>query len=60
MEYVIAGLLFVGLSFLFIGLYVLNKRTPKPEGCEQADLEECSGCAMKICPRHPKDQKEEE
>lgn len=33
---------------LFIGTYILNKRTPKPEGCENLG-EECEGCQMTSC-----------
>ena len=33
---------------LFIGTYILNKRTPKPEDCENLG-EECEGCQMTSC-----------
>lgn len=32
---------------IFIGTYLLNKNTPKPEGCD--DMEECSACANFGC-----------
>ena len=42
----------------FIGTYVLNKNTPKPEGCEDLD-ENCEGCQIVSC-SHRKEKKEEE
>ena len=33
---------------LFIGSYILNRRTPKPEGCENLGSE-CEGCQMTSC-----------
>ena len=33
---------------LFIGTYLLNKKTPKPDGCENLG-EECEGCQMTSC-----------
>lgn len=41
---------------LFIGTYVLNKRTPKPEGCEDVGSE-CEGCQITSCSHYK--QKEE-
>ena len=41
---------------LFIFTYVLNKRTPKPEGCEEVG-EECEGCQITSC-SHYKEKKE--
>ena len=41
---------------LFIGTYVLNKRTPKPEGCEEVGSE-CEGCQITSCSHYK--QKEE-
>ena len=41
---------------LFIGTYVLNKRTPKPEGCEDVGSE-CEGCQMTSC-SHYKEKEE--
>ncbi len=37
---------------LFILSYILNKRTPEPEGCRKAS-EECIGCAITGCGRNP-------
>jgi hypothetical protein len=43
---------------LFVGTYLLNKRTKKPDGCE--DIEEnCAGCAISTCSHHPENKKEE-
>lgn len=33
---------------LFIGSFILNKRTPKPEGCENLGSE-CEGCQITSC-----------
>lgn len=38
---------------LFIFSYVLNKRTPKPEGCENIG-DECEGCQMTSCSHYRK------
>lgn len=44
---------------LFIGTYVLNKRTPKPEGCEDVGSE-CEGCQITSCSHYKqKDEKKE-
>lgn len=40
---------------LFVGTYLLNKRTKKPDGCETPD---CEGCQLVECSRHP-DKKQE-
>lgn len=38
--------------FLFVGTYLLNKNTKKPEGCDTG-LENCDGCEMCGCANHP-------
>lgn len=43
------------LVSVFIGTYVLNKRTPKPEGCEE--MSECHGCQNVAC-SHYKEENE--
>jgi len=48
MKALIAILLVGGAIFLFIFTYLLNKRTPKPEGCENLS-EECEGCQILTC-----------
>lgn len=45
------------LIAVFIGTYILNKNTPKPEGCE--DMSECSGCHNFACSHHTAHHKEE-
>lgn len=45
------------LVAIFIGSYILNKNTPKPEGCE--DMSECSGCNNFACTHHSVHRKEE-
>jgi len=47
-----AIILFVALSSLVAIGYIFNKRTPKPEGCENL-LENCEGCNIKDCEHHP-------
>ena len=44
----LAIVIIVVLVVLFIGTYVLNKRTPKPEGCEEIGSE-CEGCQITSC-----------
>lgn len=45
------------LIAIFIGTYLLNKHTPKPEGCE--DMSECVGCNNIACSHHSAHHKEE-
>jgi hypothetical protein len=40
------------LIALYIGSYVLNKRTIKPEGCKDF-ASSCSGCAVTSCSHNP-------
>ena len=44
------------LIAIFIGTYLLNKNTPKPEGCE--DMSECVGCNNIACSHHSAHHKE--
>jgi hypothetical protein len=48
-------LLAVGFFGLLIGIYIvlflMNKRTPKPEGCENLKPD-CSGCKDYSCPNN--------
>ena len=41
----------------YIGSYLLNKRTPKPKGCENL-TEDCEGCSITTCSNN-KTNKEE-
>ncbi|MDD6302587.1 MAG: hypothetical protein PUA56_04745 [Bacillales bacterium] len=43
---------------LFVGTYLLNKKTKKPEGCENLE-ENCSGCSLVGCSHHPSNNLEE-
>ena len=44
----LAVLIIVVCVGMFIGTYLLNKRTPKPEGCENIGSE-CEGCQITSC-----------
>lgn len=48
----------VVLIGIFIGTYLWNKKTPKPEGCEDVS-EACSGCANVACTHHTAHNEEE-
>lgn len=52
MKYVLAALFFGALVLIYIGLYLMNKRTPLPEGCENLRAE-CEGCHDFACSNHP-------
>ena len=43
-----ALVIMVLLISAFIGSYLLNKNTPKPEGCENLE-ENCEGCQITSC-----------
>ncbi len=45
---IIAIVVLVALVFIFIGLYLLNKKTPVPEGCENLNAD-CIGCPIHSC-----------
>lgn len=55
---IMAALIMTFLIGAFIGSYLLNKKTPKPEGCENID-ENCEGCQITSC-LNRKEKKEEE
>ena len=55
---IMAGVIMTLLIGAFIGSYLLNKNTPKPEGCENID-ENCEGCQVTSC-LNRKEKKEEE
>ena len=44
---------------MFIGTYLLNKRTPKPEGCENIGSE-CEGCQITSCSHYQNKNEEKE
>ena len=42
------------LVSVFIGTYIMNRNTPKPEGCEELINEiSCRGCRQLSCGHHP-------
>lgn len=43
--------------FLFVGTYILNKRTKKPDGCIDTS-QYCEGCSLTECSHHPDKNKE--
>ena len=57
-RYILGALLLIVLIGVFIFTYLLNKKTPKPEGCENLE-ENCEGCQITSC-SHRIENKEEE
>lgn len=56
---IIAAGIIVVCVVMFIGTYILNKKTPKPEGCEDVGSE-CEGCQITSCSHYKqKDEKKE-
>ncbi len=51
------GVVLVSIA-LFIGTFLLNKKTKKPDGCENLD-ETCAGCQLIQCSHHPIKKEEE-
>lgn len=45
------GIMAVLLTLFFVS-YLLNKKTPKPEGCLE-DEATCSSCTLVSCGHHP-------
>ena len=56
---ILAIVLIVVLVGLFIGTHILNKRTPKPEGCEEVGAE-CEGCQMTSCSHYKEKEEKKE
>lgn len=54
---IIAILTIVILVAIFFITYVLNKKTPIPEGCEKVANENCRGCLNKHCEYYQKEEK---
>lgn len=59
LKIVLAGIIMIFLVGAFVGSYLLNKKTPKPEGCENLD-ENCEGCQITSCPNRREKIEEEE
>ena len=56
---ILAVIFMITLIGAFIGSYLLNKKTPKPEGCENLD-ESCEGCQITSCSHHKANKEEDE
>ena len=54
-----AGVVMISLIGTFVCSYLLNKKTPKPEGCENVD-EMCEGCQITSCPNRKEKIEEDE
>ncbi len=52
MKYLYAILFFGLLVAIYIILYLMNKKTPKPEGCEDLHAD-CDGCKDFGCTNNP-------
>lgn len=46
------------LAFVYVGVYLANKKTPKPKDCENITAE-CHGCNLVGCSHHPANHEEE-
>lgn len=58
-SYIWAIIIVMVLIVLFVLSYVLNKNTPKPEGCEKLDAA-CKTCPITSCLKNSKDKEEKE
>lgn len=56
-DFVIALIVLAVFAGIFVLSYVLNKRTPKPEGCDEID-ESCLSCSNTLCRNKPKNKEE--
>ena len=56
---ILAVVIILVLVVLFIGTYILNKRTPKPEGCEDVGSE-CEGCQITSCSHYKEKEEKKE
>lgn len=54
-----AALWMVALVGIYLLVYLLNKRTPVPPGCENLD-QSCGGCHLITCTRNPIHHEKEE
>lgn len=52
MKIVLAILFFALLVIIYIVLYLMNKKTPLPEGCENLKAD-CEGCKDYACTNNP-------
>jgi len=49
MSLIIGLALLIGLVSCFFATYVLNKKTPLPQGIDESILDGCQGCKMTSC-----------
>lgn len=56
---ILAVVIIVVSVAIFIATYILNKRTPKPEGCEDV-TSECEGCQITSCSHHKNNNEKKE
>ena len=56
---ILAVVILVVCVVMFIGTYILNKRTPKPEGCENVGSE-CEGCQITSCSNYKQTEEKKE
>lgn len=52
MKIVLAILFFALLVTIYIALYLMNNKTPLPEGCENLKAD-CEGCKDYACTNNP-------
>lgn len=52
MKIILAILFFALLVTIYIVLYLMNKKTPLPEGCENLKAD-CEGCKDYACTNNP-------
>lgn len=57
MKIILSIVIVIVCVFLFIGTYILNKKTKNPEGCEEIS-ENCSACTISSCSHTPKEKGE--
>ncbi|WP_296240557.1 hypothetical protein [uncultured Faecalicoccus sp.] len=57
-KYILAVLFFAALVLIYIGLYLMNKKTPLPEGCENLKAD-CEGCHDYACLHNPAHKEKE-
>ena len=55
---IVAVIIFVALTVIFIVSYRMNKKVPIPEGCEEID-ESCFHCSNMLCKHNPNKEKED-
>lgn len=59
MKYIYAAIIIIVLVVIFVFSYLLNKKTPKPDGCEDVEGT-CEGCQILSCSHNPKNNEGKE